>query len=379
MSKREPVKADNDPSWAAICKPLLLFLREKPRDLAELTVWRKDQRVSHTMLVHMISWCENRRIVFYHARKWALITTGARLPASRIEHTPLVPRQGHDPARSRKRPENEPSGRPQRHRRDAVQRGPHPRVRAPARRQDCSDARWVRGASAENGVALMAAVALDAVLTADSSASLSLLNLVPLSVSVSDGAVISIAPGVIVDYLGTPSGPTPFPTRVLPGVVASVPGPGTYTRPLPATRGSYRVSFEMRTPPLGVGLFHAVLVGIRTIDASYVHVLETRDTGAIVAEGGSIAPDYICSSVAPVLDGTIVTVTFAWDGQNLLDNGHHVKMKIDGGPDSTVVFETPWTSSPLTDLYVGDATAIAPVSVYPGWIGRVQWSGRTDV
>lgn len=145
---------------------------------------------------------------------------------------------------------------------------------------------------------------------------------------------------------------------------------------MPGRKGSYRVSFKAATPP-GLGIY-TVMVGL---GPNLIHVLSIYNTGAIVAEGGYLAPYYSCVTNAAVLDGSIVTVTFAWDGANLLDNGHHVKMRVEGGGEgTTLAFESnPWDALPLNELYVGDASGIIPVSAYPEWIGRVQWSGRTDV
>lgn len=68
--KSEPVPPDGDPSWVERCRPLLLFLREKPRTHKELNEWRKTVRVSPNMLTQMLAWCENRKVASYRGRQW---------------------------------------------------------------------------------------------------------------------------------------------------------------------------------------------------------------------------------------------------------------------------------------------------------------------
>lgn len=192
-----------------------------------------------------------------------------------------------------------------------------------------------------------------------------------------DGAIISLAPGVIIEYTGTPLTPMPVTTRVLPGTVASVPGAGVHLRPLPAKRGSYRVTFKMATPP-PLSLY--VILFATNAEQSFLHALVIDDMGAIVIEGGSFAPAYIQTTNAPIDNGTLVTVTTAWDSENLLDNGFHVKVRVDGGGGgTTVIGDDAWTAIPLNQLYVGDLSSISPNPAFPDFIGRVQWSNRTDV
>lgn len=192
-----------------------------------------------------------------------------------------------------------------------------------------------------------------------------------------DGAIISLAPGVLIEYVGTPLAPMPVTTRVLPGTMASLPGAGTYLKPLAAKRGSYRVTFKMKTPP---PLDIYTILFATNADLNFLHALVINDAGAIVIEGGSFGPAYIQITNAPIDDGTLVTVTTAWDSENLLDNGLHVKVQVEGGGEGTsVLVDDAWVAPPLNQVYVGDLTPISSTPIFPDFIGRVQWSGRTDV
>lgn len=63
---------DGDPSWPDRCRPLLLLLREAPRTNAELDAWRKTQGINHNMLVQMLAWSDNRKLIGYRGRTWSL-------------------------------------------------------------------------------------------------------------------------------------------------------------------------------------------------------------------------------------------------------------------------------------------------------------------
>ena len=192
-----------------------------------------------------------------------------------------------------------------------------------------------------------------------------------------DGTIISLAPGVLIEYVGTPLAPMPVTTRVLPGTMASLPGAGSYLKPLAAQRGSYRVTFKMATPPL---LDTYPVLFATNAAQNFLHALVIDDTGAVIVEGGSFGPAYIQVTNAPIANGTLVTVTTAWDSENLLDNGLHVKVRVEGGGEGTsVLVDDSWDAPPLNALYVGDPTPIFPSLVFPDFIGRVQWSNRTDV
>ena len=68
--KSEAVPPDGDPSWVERCKPLLFFLREKPRTHKELNEWRKTVKVTANTLIQMLAWCENRKVASYRGRRW---------------------------------------------------------------------------------------------------------------------------------------------------------------------------------------------------------------------------------------------------------------------------------------------------------------------
>lgn len=70
---RTRVAPDGDPSWAVVCKPLLLHLLKSPSTNAELAVWRKTQRVTAAELVQMLAWGENRKVLLYRDGVWGTI------------------------------------------------------------------------------------------------------------------------------------------------------------------------------------------------------------------------------------------------------------------------------------------------------------------
>lgn len=199
-----------------------------------------------------------------------------------------------------------------------------------------------------------------------------------------DGKAISIAPGVIIDYAGTPLAPVPVPTRVLPGAVVSVPGFGVYAKNLPALRGSYSVTLKVSLPPPPIDTY-IVLAGTEAVLTNgFVHGLlitknKTIEAVGVRLAGGPVTTIYRAVTNETIQDDTFVSVTVAWDSQKPLDNGHQVKLRVAGaGQTTTVTDEAPWTPLPLTQLLVGQASPLG-LPDYPGWVGRVQWSSRTDV
>lgn len=64
------VLSDSHPVWFERCEPLYLFLRE-PRTSKELTEWEKSRKISHTIVVQMLAWCENRSLIGFRNGKWA--------------------------------------------------------------------------------------------------------------------------------------------------------------------------------------------------------------------------------------------------------------------------------------------------------------------
>jgi hypothetical protein len=134
----------------------------------------------------------------------------------------------------------------------------------------------------------------------------------------------------------------------------------------------------MKTPPLGDAYIPFVAFNFSS-SPGFVHYLLIDDTGSISAAGGSIFPTYVVTTTSPVSDGTLVTVTFAWNCSAPIDNGHFIKMRFDDGTPTTVVTDFPWDPIPLESLLIGDVNTVAPAVDYPAWIGRLQWSGRTDV
>lgn len=70
-AKEGRVLPDGDPSWRDRCLPLLDHLKKGSQTPKELEAWRRGQPISTTMLVQMLAWCENRKLITYYRGKWA--------------------------------------------------------------------------------------------------------------------------------------------------------------------------------------------------------------------------------------------------------------------------------------------------------------------
>lgn len=57
------VEPDNHPSWKVAAKPVIAFIRQKPRTTQEIQAFGKSARIYQNVLLNILAWLENRRMV----------------------------------------------------------------------------------------------------------------------------------------------------------------------------------------------------------------------------------------------------------------------------------------------------------------------------
>lgn len=204
-----------------------------------------------------------------------------------------------------------------------------------------------------------------------------------------DDAIISIAPGIIIDYIGTPLRPVEIPVRILPGLAYSTRGYGEKAAPpgLPYVRGSTRISFSMATPPLGF-IYVVSAAGTITGDPTmnHGHSIIIFDFGSI-AVTQTCAPavvNFIGSTLGAIPDGTPVTITTAWDSEVPINGPYHGRFEVAGfsvATDIVVGGTTPWVNDdPPNAVVLGCVPYVDPTILpFPNPVGRYQMSRETSV
>lgn len=204
-----------------------------------------------------------------------------------------------------------------------------------------------------------------------------------------DNEIISLAPGYILDVIGSPQAPLRVPVPILPGLVFSTKGRGVQPAPMniPYIRGSLRVSFVME-PSVGPSNVKVVAaLGVLTGDPATDHgvsvVTFNDNTVAFVYSGGLATLYMFVTTLIPIPTGTPITVTGSWDSTQPIDGDNYGKMTVDGyGTVPTVMGingTAPWVDVRPTHVSIALNTTNGPfVEDFLGEVGRFQVSNKVQ-